>query len=182
MKRISLLSIIVLALLVGCIFPEPLNGGTTQDDEIPCPQELIDRVYTHDTRYGAYVLKGYREPNGNVVTCTTDGTYLYCKPFLEDEVLADFIFISTDQEEIPERPNPAEPQTFIVEYMYCEEFIKATVVITGGSNPCDPGECYSNGHCCLASTPYYCEGACYASQSAAMSASQGRCSSHKTIC
>ncbi|MBR9682893.1 MAG: hypothetical protein GOV02_04405 [Candidatus Aenigmarchaeota archaeon] len=177
-KILILFSIIGIVFISGCVKEEIIQD----DEEIECPIELINNEYTHDSRYGAYVLRGYHESNGNVVTCTTDGNYLYCKSFVYDDAFVDIVLKTENQEEIPERPDMFNKQTFVVENIVCEKYIRPTVITTTISNQCSPGECYSNGFCCPSTHRYYCEGSCYGSQSEAMSASQGRCSSNKVIC
>ncbi|MFH1786966.1 MAG: hypothetical protein ABH829_04945 [archaeon] len=53
---------------------------------------------------------------------------------------------------------------------------------TPAKNPCPYGDCLSNGICCSSYSPYYCEGHCYSSSNAAMSASQGRCVNFRIVC
>ncbi len=62
--------------------------------------------------------------------------------------------------------------------------VKGSTTTTQPRGGCAVGNCYSNGNCCPNYAPYYCyrTDKCHATQQEAMSASQGACSSFKTIC
>ena len=53
---------------------------------------------------------------------------------------------------------------------------------TQNQNPCGFGNCVSNNQCCPSYARYYCEGACYKTNTDAMSASNGRCVNWRIVC